>query len=193
MLERLFKSKTRVGILKLLLFRPGEQFHLRDIAKRVGVTPIYASKELANLSKLNIVRREKKANLSLYSLDERCAYLEELRRIFLKTDYLGEEIRREFSDSRYCFIFGSFASGEENKSSDVDLFVVSDAGHDKMMKKVQKLQKRTGREINPVLWDSKAFEEKKKDSFMSTILNDKVIMLIGDEGKFREEAGRRIK
>lgn len=190
MLEKLFTSRTRVGILKLFLFRPDEEFHLRDIAKRVGVTPIYASKELSNLSKLRIVSGKKKANLVLYSLDKDCPILDELRRMFLKTDYLGESVIKEFADSRYCFIYGSFARGEESRPSDIDLFIVSEMSHEEMLRRVQRLQKRVDREINPVLWDDKAFAEKKHGSFMETVLSGGILMLIGDENELRRTVGQ---
>ena len=54
MLEKLFTSKTRTKILKMLVLNQDEKFHLREIS-RIVVTLIYVKKELENIEKLNLV------------------------------------------------------------------------------------------------------------------------------------------
>jgi predicted nucleotidyltransferase len=190
MLEKLLSSRTRVGILKLLLFRPDESFHLRDIAKRVGITPIYVSKELANLSKLGIVKLSKKANLSIYSLNRECPFLTELRGLFIKTDYLGDLIKKGLSGkAKYALVYGSFARGGQEERSDIDLLVVSEIDEDVLLKLARSLEKQSGREVNYVLWNAKAFKARKGSALLKTILEQGFIMLIGNESEFREYAG----
>ena len=87
MLERLFTSKTRIKLLRLLMFNSDKEYHLREIARIIGISPIYVSKELGNLSKISLVNRAKKANLSIYSINKGCVLLKDLRQIFLKTGY----------------------------------------------------------------------------------------------------------
>ncbi len=188
MLKRLFTSNSRIAILNLLMFNQDNQFHLREIAKRIGVTPIHVSKELENLSKAGLVVKYSKANLSLYSINRRSPLLEDLRRLFLKTDYLGEAIRSKLAGrAEYCLIYGSFARGDESESSDIDLFVVSGMPEDELLDLVRRLEKTARREINYVLWDEKTFQERKRDHLVSTIKAGPIIMLLGDEDEFRNE------
>ena len=188
MLENLFTSKARVKILSLLMFHPDEEFHLREIARLTTVSPIYVSKELGRLREMNLVTKAWKANLHLYSINPACVFLHELRQIFLKTDFLGELMRERLADKvKYCFIYGSFAQGTERKSSDIDLFVVSEMNEDELISIIQELERKIGREINYVLWNSRTFSKRAKGHHLLTsIKKGKIVMLIGDENEFKK-------
>lgn len=82
MLERLFRSKAEVGILNVVLFTEG--LHLREIARRAAVPSSHAKKELDNLVGLGLLFSERKGNLLLFYTNRRCAYLEDLRNVFIK-------------------------------------------------------------------------------------------------------------
>jgi predicted nucleotidyltransferase/predicted transcriptional regulator with HTH domain len=190
MLERLFTSKTRTKILTLLLFNPDREYHLREIARIVGTVPTYVSKELDNLAKINLVQKGKKANLKIYSVNKDCIFLDDLKRIILKTDYLGELIKQELKNEQvnYCFIFGSFAQGRESEKSDIDLFLVSGMDEDRVMELIQKIEKATLREINHILWDWETFRKRASGHhLLKTIKKGKIIMLIGDEDELRKQ------
>ena len=82
-LKNLFTSETRIRILKLIL-TSNRSYHLRELSRIIKISPIYASKELKNLEKINIVRRKRLANLTIYSLNEENKIIPELREIFKK-------------------------------------------------------------------------------------------------------------
>ncbi len=85
MLERLFTSKTRIRILKTLLFNPGRQFHLRELSREIGITPTYVKKELQNLQEINLVLKSRRANLTLFQINKTSPIFPELRSIFRRT------------------------------------------------------------------------------------------------------------
>lgn len=82
-LKNLLKSSTRIKILNLLLFSD-RQYHLRDISRKIKKTPIYVSKELENLKKINLIKKDRMANLTLYSINNKSKIISELRSIFKK-------------------------------------------------------------------------------------------------------------
>ena len=82
-LQSLLTSKTRIKILNLLLFA-NKQYHLREISRKVKTTPIYVSKELKNLESIDLIKKEKLANLNLYSINRDSKIINELRSIFKK-------------------------------------------------------------------------------------------------------------
>jgi predicted nucleotidyltransferase len=187
MLERLFTSNTRIEILKLLIFNQDKQYHLREIGRQIKISPIYVSKELANLKAMNLVQEEEKGNLRLFQINKDCVILSEIRMLFLKTDYLGELIRKElWGKVKYAFIYGSFAQGEERSSSDIDLFVVGNVKEDKLIQILQKLESQVEREINYVLWTENVLNERANGHhLLNSIKDNKLIMLVGDEDEFR--------
>ena len=189
MLEKLFTSKTRTKILMLLMFQDKE-YHLREIARNISVSPIYVSKELENLAEINLVRKVKKANLNLYSLNKKSIILPELKSMFLKTDYLGEVLKESLQNKAdYVFIFGSFAKGREKEASDIDLFIISEIKEEELLPVIQKLEKTANREINYILWGKKTFRQRAAAGhhLLRTIKQEKIMMLLGDEDVFKEQ------
>lgn len=188
MLEQLFTSKTRIRILSLLMFNQDNEYHLREIARLIKISPKYVGKELEKLLKINLVNKYEKGNMNIYSINKSNVILNELKQIFIKTDYLGELIRKELKDKvKYAFIYGSFAKGEETESSDIDLFVIGCIKEDDLIKIIQKLEKITNREINYALWSENTFKQRAKSHhLLKTIKKSKIIMLIGDENEFKK-------
>jgi len=189
MLEKLFTSKTRIRILELLIFNPDREFHLREISRKIKITPIYVRRELQNLKELNLVLESKKGNLSLFRINRNSPIFTELKNIFMKTEYFGELIKKSLKKLKidFAFIFGSFAKGIESKDSDIDLFVVGDVKEDELLNIIQKIENKTGREINYVLWKKSLFMKRaKKHHLLNEIAENPVIMLVGDEDELRK-------
>jgi len=188
MLESLFTSKSRVKILKLLIFSQ-EDIHLREIARRTDVTPPYVKKEIEKLRKLNLVTETRRGNQKIFKINKSSPIYEDLKRMFLKTEVLGDVIKEslENEDIKYALIFGSFAKGEENEKSDIDLLVIGSLKEESILKIVRDSESKTGREINYILWNEKEFEKRAKEGhhLLKDIIIKPVIMLIGDFDEFR--------
>jgi len=194
MLERLFKSRTTVRALALLLF--GESFHLREISRRIRITPIYVKKELMNLRGLGLVAERRVGNLSVWSINRKSPLYEDLKRMFLKTECLGGYLREALGkfDIKYAMVFGSFANGSENERSDIDLLVVGDVDEDSIFTATQAAEKETGREINYILWRKKDFSLRlrEKNHLLLEIARNPVVWLAGDEDGFRKAVKGRV-
>jgi predicted nucleotidyltransferase len=193
MLEKLFKSRTTTRVLNLLLFdRP---LHIREIARRVGITPIYVKKELENLEKLGLVKNTRVGNLSIWGINKFSPIYDDIKRIFLKTESLGVHLRNTLKnkDVRYAFVYGSFAKGSEKEGSDIDLFIVGEISDEKLAKLVSKAEKGINREINYIHWTGKEFEKNasKAHHLLADIVKNPVIWIHGDEHEFRKVIRKR--
>jgi len=82
-LKILFSSGTRISLLKLFLFS-SKKYHLRELSRKIKVSPVYAAKELKNLEKINLIKKERLANLNLYSINNDNNIKWELKEIFRK-------------------------------------------------------------------------------------------------------------
>jgi predicted nucleotidyltransferase len=196
MLERLFTSKSRVKILELLLLNPAGEFHLREISRRTHVSAPYVQRELANLSALGLVSRRSQGNMMLFRLNKDSPIAEELKRIFLKTESLGRFVRdslNELGNIRFALVYGSFAKGEMNERSDVDLLIVGDVDERRMLDLLEHVEERLGREVNYVAWTEAEFEEKVRQMvpLLEEIINTPVIMIVGDFDEFRKAVKRQ--
>ena len=196
MLEKLFTSKTRVHILEEFLLNPGNEYHIREMARIVEATPIYVQKELKNLESLGLLGNRKKGNMMLYKLHTKSPIAEDLKRIFLKTESIGQAIMKELDtkEIKFAFIFGSFAKGIETQTSDVDLLMVGDVSDNDVLRSISKTERRIGREINYILWTEEEFLEKaeKKIPLIKEILKTPVIMIVGNEDELKRSIKQRI-
>jgi predicted nucleotidyltransferase len=190
MLNKLFSSNVRVKILSLFLFNDDLNYYVREISKLINAHPSQVLKELSNLEDLNLIVKYKKGNLSIYKINKSNIFLTDLKNIFLKTEFVGKNIKDKLEDKvKYCLIFGSFAKGIENSKSDVDILVISDVlKENELLNITQDLENSLNRDINYILWDNKDFIKKSKNNhLLKTINKDKIVMLIGDENEFRRE------
>ncbi len=187
MLASLFRSKAEVRVLGVLFSSEG--LHLREIARRAGVSPFEAKRELDQLHTLGVFRKEKRGNQLLFFLDSSCPFLPELRSLYLKTEGAARQLKGALAglpNIRYAFVFGSLARGKERSSSDVDVLVVGNADEEKLAHAVSENQWKSGREINYILWTEQDFRKKlgEKSAFLRSVVKNKKIWLAGNEHEF---------
>ncbi|MBD3389973.1 hypothetical protein GF415_03405 [Candidatus Micrarchaeota archaeon] len=187
MLEKLLKSKTLVRVLGLLLF--SGELHLREIARRVGITPVYVGKELENLESLGLVLNKKVGNLSMWKINQESPLYPEVKALFLKTDALGRYLSSELEGEgvEFALIYGSFAKGTEGEKSDIDLFVVGKLDEKEFIKAIDKIEKKTGREVSYIIWNTKEFRKNalERHHLLVNILKNPIIWIKGEESEFR--------
>ena len=189
MIEGLFTSKTRVKLLSEMLLNSDREYHIRELSRIIGISPIYVQKELRNLQSLGLLTSRKQGNMVLYVLDKRSTISDDLKRIFLKTELVGAEILKSLDSAKiqYALIYGSFAKGVETTKSDIDLLVIGDIEEDVLLKSVSKAEGKVGREISYVLWTSKEFAQKAKQKIplLLEILKTDVVMIVGEQREFK--------
>ena len=181
-------------ILKLLLLNSASEFHLNDIARKTGLAASTVAKESSILVNLGLLERHEQGNLVFYRINKRSAIYDELKRIFIKYEFLDEVIKQHLpSGMDYALIYGSFAKGKEDAGSDVDLLVVGKTDEDTMLKSISEAERKIGREINYNLWSKEEFREKAKNKIplLRDILKTPIIMIVGDEGEFKRTIRQR--
>ena len=189
MLERLFTSEARVKILTEVLLNSDREYHIRELSRITSMSPIHVQKELKNLQSLGLLRSRKTGNMVLYTLDKSSAIAEDLKRIFLKTEGVGNEILKSLDKKQiqYALIYGSFAKGTETTTSDVDLLVIGNIDEDSLLRSVSKAESRMGREINFIHWTPKEFAQKAKHRIplLVDVLKTDIIMIVGEQQEFK--------
>lgn len=190
--ETLF-SDYRRRILALLLLRPDEHFHVREISRLTGVPAGSMHRELKLITDAGLLSRHLAGNQVRYQANRDCPIFHELAGIFRKTCGLSDIIRSALlplsPSIKAAFIFGSVAKGEEKATSDVDVCVVGSASFTDVVVALADMNQKIGREINPVVMSFDQFAVKLAvgEQFTTRIMNEPKFFLIGDEhdiGKF---------
>lgn len=171
--------------LGLLLLRPDDSLHVREIARLTGVPAGSLHRELRALTKAGLLLREPAGNQVRYRANRASPIYPELAEIFRKTSGLVDLIRGALAPLAdrigVAFVFGSMASGNSNSASDVDLCVLGDVGLVDVVAAVLPLRERLGREINPVVMAASEFKSlrKKNDRFVSRMMREPKLLVMG--------------
>lgn len=184
--DLLFPNQYRRKVLGLLLMRPDQQIHLRELARVIGAAPGTLKKELDALCGVGLLRAERVGNQVRFCANTAHPVFPELQALIRKTIGLADALRLSLAPLAgridAAFIFGSMASGTESAGSDIDLMVVGDAGFAEIVDATYAAQATLGREINPKVMSASEWQAKKaeRNSFLQDVLNKPRIMLIGE-------------
>jgi len=184
--ETLF-SDYRRRVLALLLLRPDENFHVREISRLTAVPAGSLHRELKLLAEAGLLARHAVGNQVRYQANRECPIFNELAGIFRKTSGLADIIRSALlplaNTVKAAFVFGSVAKGEERAASDVDVCVVGSASFTDVVMALADMRRKLGREINPVVMSHDQFISKLNagEQFVTRIMSEPKLFLIGDE------------
>jgi predicted nucleotidyltransferase len=186
MLANLFSSRVRAKVLASFFLSPGEGYSAWDLAHRLGENYSAVWKELVRLEGLGILTSTQRGNRKEYQVNESCPIIPELRSIVLKTEGVGSLIKKklqEMDQVQEAFIFGSFASGEADARSDLDVMIIGEINLDRLAPIISELENELGRPINYVMYSEEEWNEKAavKDPFWENVTKAPKIMIIGGE------------
>jgi predicted nucleotidyltransferase len=181
-ISRLFKSKTRKELFRLYFTNPDQDYYLRELERMLHIPVSMVRKELTRLEAEGIFLSKKKGNSRYYLLNQSYPLYEELKSIVFKTIGIQGLLRESLSKMKgieLAFIYGSFAKREETAQSDIDLLVVGTPDDARLTREIGKLEKQLK---NYTLFRKDEFKQKikEKNSFMTDLLNNPRIFLIGD-------------
>jgi predicted nucleotidyltransferase len=185
MLAALVSSRVRAKLLATFFLSPGEVHNAWELAQRLGENYSAVWKELVRLEELRILTSDQCGNRKEYQVNERCPIAPELRSIVLKTEGVGKVIKKrlqEMSSVKAAFIYGSYASGEADASSDLDLMIIGEVNLDQLAPIVSELENELGRPLNYIIYSEEEWNEKAavKVPFWENVINAPKIMLIGE-------------
>ena len=178
------RSKTRKAILQLYFSHPEKKYYLRQLEKILHFPVQNIRRELINLERNGMFKREKSGNQVYYFINRESPVYSDIRNIISKTIGIENQLRESLSGVggiKKAFIFGSFADGTQDSLSNVDIMIVGDVNENALIERISKLENRIEREINYHIYGEKEFGEQRKEenSFISKILLKPVIFLIG--------------
>jgi predicted nucleotidyltransferase len=182
-------STYRRQLLAVLLLRPDEHFHVRELARLIDVSPGSLHRELKGMAEAGLLIRSRRGNQVLYQADRSCAIYAELASIFRKTvglaAILAEALKPINAKIDVAFVFGSMASGKQHAHSDLDICVLSDVEYIDVVKALGEVQEQLNRELNPVVMSTTAYFDKlaHHDRFIERMHTEPKIFVTGDENE----------
>ena len=184
MLEKLFTSKNRIKIISFLFFEKTETY-LREISKELKISPSAVKREIENLEIMGIIKKQKNKII----LNEKSNILEELKNIFIKTDFIVYPVKKiinKLNKIKFALIFGSFAKGKYSGDSDIDLLIIGEIKSFDLYKKIRPIEDEITREINPVVWTIDNLKKQKNSGFVKEVFANKIIMIKGEKNELQK-------
>ena len=183
------KSRLRNKILLHFFTNTDDEMYLREMALRLKEDPGNLSKELSRLEKEGIFISQFRGKQKYFFLNKTYPLFNELKSIIFKTIGIQGSLQNIINETRgivTALIYGSFATGKENASSDIDLcLIVKDSvfNENNFISKIDGLEKTISREINYIYYSEEEWEKQinENDSFIVNIKIGPKIVLKGDE------------
>ncbi|MBI3373916.1 MAG: nucleotidyltransferase domain-containing protein [Betaproteobacteria bacterium] len=196
-LASLLFGAYRLGVLALLLLRPEESLHLREIARLTGKAPGTLLREMNTLTAAGVLLRKRVGNQVRFQANPGCPIFEDLRSILKKTvgvaDLLSVALEPLAGRIRAAFVYGSIARGDERAGSDLDLMIVGEVRFAEVVAALAPAQDTLRREVNPNVYPALEFRRKAGagDPFLRRALADRKIFIIGGEDDLGKPAAHR--
>lgn len=175
-------------ILALLLLRPDEGFHVREIARLAKVPAGSLHRELRLLSESGLLLREPAGNQVRYRVNRDCPIFMELAGILRKTVGLADVLREVLAPAakriQAAFVYGSVAKGTETAGSDIDVMIISDdVTYPDIMQLLMEVESKVGRKINPTVYGRTEWHRKlaERGGFLQRVMEQPRIYLIGTD------------
>lgn len=176
------KSKNTKTILGYMFLHEDAELYVNEMARKFGLDDGNLSRKLKELETEGILKVRERGNACFYSLNREYPLFKEYKGIVLKTIGLEQKLRETLSGIsgiERAFIFGSYAGGTMDASSDIDVLVTGSHDTVALQKAIAQIQKETDREINVISMGSKEYREKlKKGSFLRSLANKKKVRLL---------------
>jgi predicted nucleotidyltransferase len=177
--------KNRQRLLGALFGQPTRAWYAAELAKHVGVLRSGVQKDLKALTEAGLLKSHRKGHMVFFQANEDAPVFPELHGLVLKTVGLVDALRELLSpveaEIQLAFVYGSIASAKEESNSDVDLMVIGSVERMRLSRPLQEAGLRIGREVNLSLYRPAEFRAKRKQHFLSAVLDKPKLFVIGTE------------
>lgn len=176
------KSDITVKVLGYYFINPEARHYVRELALLLKLDPGNLSRKMLELSRLGLFLVETEGKNHYFKLNQKFPLLKEYQTIYDAKFGVETSLREalvSIGGIKEVYIFGSYAKGNFEPGSDIDLLIISDAEHAKIIKAITVLEKRWQREINTIDMSYQEYLNKKnKDDFLKNIFSSKTIRIV---------------
>lgn len=162
--EALFGTGPKAKIVQWLYIRNDSSpaIAARALARETAVPYGSVDKALRELVASQLVVREETAHGPHYRAPREDPRLAGLFTLLRQDSAIADQLKRAlkpFKLALYACVFGSFASGNTHRASDIDVLVLEADGLDRfaVMTELSKVSTRVGREVNPEFYSLPEF------------------------------------
>lgn len=195
----LFRSKIRTRLLVNFFINPEKEYYVRGLERDLKTPASMIQRELKKLEDGRIISSRKIGNIILYKIDKTGPFYREIRELTLVIAGIDKLIMPVFAKEKniiVCFIYGSYARGDFEATSDIDIFVLvndKEGLYERISSGLLKYEEMLGREFNMSYFSRQELRNrlKRKDPFMADVLKNSKIFVKGGKNDLRFSDGQK--
>ena len=126
----LFFKESSFKVAELIFNRPNTSFHIRELARKTGLSTtavIRAAEELAGFSIVSIEKTALTTNIKADLESDTYMFYKKVFNLYRLEQYNILSTIKEAYRAKTIVLFGSFAKGEDVEGSDVDILVLTNS------------------------------------------------------------------
>jgi predicted nucleotidyltransferase len=179
------RSGLRRKLLTFFYVNRSARVYVRQLAAALDADSTNVSRELARLAREGFLRSELEGRQLYYSVNRDYLYLKPVFALLQGSVGIEPTLKRALAavpGIEAAWLFGSFAKGEADSESDIDLLIAGQPDQPQLAAEIRKAEKAVRREINYTVLTAKELARrlKKGDPFLTDVWSGKRIELTGN-------------
>jgi predicted nucleotidyltransferase len=168
-------------IITFFLDHPSSAFYVRQVAENLDLSTYTASRILYELENHGLLSKEAKARAIFYSLND-IPMVRALKRYHILAKLHESKMVQRFlnidEDIYSLTLYGSYASGEYDERSDLDVICITDKTETEFVRAVRELEKILKVEINVKIFSPSTWRKiaEKDRQFYDTVIRNHIII-----------------
>jgi len=172
-----FRKFVGFKILEYFLKYPTKETYLKELAKKLQISPRSVKIYCDLFEKEKIIIREIKGNMHIFTTNNDNFRVREMKRSYFINLLAEMNIENIAEDCASIAIYGSYASGNYDEKSDIDLLIIGDEINVKrelVVDIMKKIDKEIQLNIIPIIkWEKL---KKDKDNFVKNIIRNHILI-----------------
>lgn len=178
------RSKLRRRLLTFFYLNRKARVYVRQLAEAIEADSTNVSRELRRLEKDGLLRSETEGRQVYYSVNSGYPYLKPFFALLKGSIGIEPALRdalKSVPGVDSAWLVGSFAKGEQDAESDIDLLIVGDPDQTRLAQDMRKAEKVLRREINYTVLTPRELKRRLKagDPYIADLWNGARVELIG--------------
>ncbi|MFQ6135827.1 MAG: nucleotidyltransferase domain-containing protein [Candidatus Hydrothermarchaeales archaeon] len=126
---QLYQKIKQLKVLELFIENPYSQYYLREIARILDISPMTVKRTLDLLEGERLIKREKQKHMVLFRANMESQAFKNLKIAYnlalFEKKGLVNFIKDRLKGLSSLMLYGSYAKGENDRDSDIDLLAIS--------------------------------------------------------------------
>jgi predicted nucleotidyltransferase len=174
----MYQKIIQLTVLELFIKNPYERYYLREASRILDISPMTVKRTLDILVQERLLVREKFKNQILYKANMDSAAFKHLKVAYnlawLEEKNLVEFLKEKLPGLSSLVLYGSFAKGENDEKSDIDLLAISPT----LKKSGLRLPALLGKETSLIIFTPSQWKEqaKKNRAFYLDVITEGIVL-----------------